>query len=107
MEPILGNLDPYSGILNLTRTCLCTQVPKYNTDIWFNINWTYGIIVFHVTEGFNQGKSQFWKKTFWHKHFLMGIFWCHGHFGTRIFQHMDFSAHVDLGQAKQYRHFGI
>ena len=26
-KSVLGNLDPYSGTLNLTRTCLCTQVP--------------------------------------------------------------------------------
>ena len=31
LGPILGNLDPYSGTLNLTRTRLCTKVPKYNT----------------------------------------------------------------------------
>ena len=38
MGPVLGNLDPYSGTLNLTRTCLCTQVPKYNTLNWLNID---------------------------------------------------------------------
>ena len=31
MGPVLGNLDPYSGTFNLTRTRLCTQVPEYNT----------------------------------------------------------------------------
>jgi hypothetical protein len=31
MGPVLGNLDPYSGTLILTRTRLCTQVPEYNT----------------------------------------------------------------------------
>ena len=43
MGPVLGNLDPYLGTLNLTCTRLCTQVPKYNTEIWLNINGTYGI----------------------------------------------------------------
>jgi hypothetical protein len=31
LGPILGNLDPYSETLNLTRTRLCTKVPEYNT----------------------------------------------------------------------------
>ena len=38
MGPVLGNLDPYSGTLNLTRICLCTQVLKYNTLNWLNID---------------------------------------------------------------------
>ena len=30
MGTVLGNLDLYSGTLNLTCTRLCTQVPEYN-----------------------------------------------------------------------------
>ena len=30
LGPVLGNLDPYLGTLNLTRTRLCTQVSEYN-----------------------------------------------------------------------------
>ena len=42
MGPVLGNLDLHSGTLNLTRTRLCTQVPEYNTEMWLNIDGTYG-----------------------------------------------------------------
>ena len=38
MEPVLGNMDPYLGTFNLTRTRLCTQVPE---ETFGEFLWTF------------------------------------------------------------------